>query len=230
MTRLAPVLVLALLIQPAIAKDKKRLTLPGYVLQAQTVLVIVDPDAGEPVDQPTANQTARQNVELALMKWGRFRLVNDGEASDLIVTVRTGNGKTMQPTLHGGGIDQRPGVIEGDGSGIRIGAHQGQPPTDPGMGPPGMPPSEMPPPGTPPQGNHPQAAPPAGGGPRVSNEVGPAEDLFEVFRGNVDRPLDAAPLWRYAAKDCLRAPKVAAIEEFRKAVADAEKPQPKKKP
>jgi hypothetical protein len=218
-SRIAPVLLLALVFTPAIAKDKNKPALPGYVLQAQTARVIVDPDAGEPVEQPYANQTARQNVEMALMKWGRFRLVNDGEQSDLIITVRTGNGKTVRPTIKGGPIDQRPGVIEGDDSSIRIGAHQGQPPTDPGMGPPGMPPSGMPPQGTPPTT-----------GPRVSNEAGPSEDMFEVFRGNVDHPLDTVPAWRYVAKDCLSVPKVVAVEEFRKAIADAEKPKQKKKP
>jgi hypothetical protein len=220
--RLAPVLLFALVFTPAIAKDKSKPTLPAYILQAQTVRVIIDPDAGEPVDHPDANRIARQNVETALLKWGRFQLVDDGQSSDLIITVRTGNGKTMQPTIHGGGIDQRPGVIEGDDSSIRIGAHQGQPPTDPGMGPPGMPPQGTPAPGTPP----PQA------GPHVSNEVGPSEDMFEVFRGsvngNVDRPLDTVPAWRYTAKNCLSSPKVSAVEEFRKAIADAEKPKQKK--
>jgi hypothetical protein len=37
-------------------------------------------------------------------------------------------------------------------------------------------------------------------------------------------------VWRYTAKDCLRAPEVSAVEEFRKAIAAAEKPQPAKKP
>jgi hypothetical protein len=226
--RLAPVLLFALVFTPAIAKDKKKATLPAYVLQAQTVVVIVDPDAGEPVDQPYANKTARENVETALLKWGRFDLVNDGQPSDLIITVRTGNGKTVRPTIHGGGIDQRPGVAEGDDSTIRIGAHQGQPP-DPGTGPTGMPPSGLPPEGMPPQGTpSPQA------GPHVSNEAGPSEDMFEVFRGNVngnvDDPLNTVPAWRYSAKDCLSSPKVTAVEEFRKAIADAEKPKPKKKP
>jgi hypothetical protein len=39
-------------------------------------------------------------------------------------------------------------------------------------------------------------------------------------------------VWRYIAKDCLRAPKVRAVDEFRKAVTDSEKPQipPQKQP
>jgi hypothetical protein len=102
-SRLAPVLLVLLIVPFVSAKDKKKPALPAYILQAQTVLVMVDPDAGEPVNHPTANQDARQNVELALMKWGRFRLVNDGEQSDLIITVRTGNGKTVRPTVRGDG-------------------------------------------------------------------------------------------------------------------------------
>lgn len=221
-SRLAPVLLIALVFTPALAKDKKP-NLPAYVLQAQTVRVIIDPDAGEPVDHPDANRIARQNVEMALLKWGRFDLASDGQPSDLIITVRTGNGKPVRPTIHGGGIDQRPGVSEGDDGSIRIGAHQGQSPVDPGMGPPGMPPSGAPPPGMPQPGTpSPQA------GPHVGNEVGPSEDMFEVFRGNVGDPLNTVPAWRFTAKDCLRAPKVTAVEEFRKAIADAEKPKQKK--
>lgn len=207
---LAPVVVLALLVPPAIAKDKNKATLPRYILQAQTVLVIVDPDSGEPVDQPYANKTARENVETAIMQWGRFRLVNDGERSDLIITVRTGNGKTMRPTMKGGPVDQRPGEVEGTDDTIRIGAHQGQPPANQGTNPAGMSPPES--------------------GPHVSNEVGPSEDMFEVFRGDLEHALDNPPAWRYIAKDCLSAPKVAAVDEFRKAIADAEKPKPNKKP
>lgn len=209
-SRLAPALVLALLVSPAVAKDKNKATLPAYVLSAQTLLVIVDPDAGEPVDQPYANKTARENVETAIMQWGRFRLVNDGEKSDLIITVRTGNGKAMRPTIKGGPIDQRPGEVEGTDDTIRIGAHQGQPPANPGSTPPGMSPPET--------------------GPHVSNEVGPSEDMLEVFRGDLEQSLNGPPAWRYVAKDCLSAPKVTAVEELRKAIADAEKPKPNKKP
>ena len=59
------VLLAALLIVPATAKDKKKVTLPEYVLRATTVRVVVNPDAGEPLDNPMANSTARENVERA---------------------------------------------------------------------------------------------------------------------------------------------------------------------
>ncbi len=206
--RLSALILLAtLLALPANAKDKKKQTLPEYVLKATTVLVVVSPEAGEPLDQPMANATARDNVEKALMEWGRFRVVMDGAESDLVIAVRTGTGKMVQPTIKGGPIDNRAGVGQSTDSTIRIGGQQGHPPplTDPGM-------------------DGPQS------GPRVSNEVGPSEDTFEVYRGGVQTPLDAPAVWRYIAKDCLRAPKVSAVEEFRKAIADAEKPQPPKKP
>jgi len=201
------ILLAALLALPANAKDKKKPTVPEYVLRATTVLVVVNPEAGEPLNQPMANATARDNVEKALMEWGRFRVVMDGAESDLVIAVRTGSGKMMQPTIKGGPIDNRAGVGQSTDSTIRIGGQQGHPPplTDPGI-------------------DGPQS------GPRVSNEVGPSEDMFEVYRGGVQTPLDAPAVWRYIAKDCLRPPKVSAVEEFRKAIVDAEKPQPPKKP
>jgi hypothetical protein len=201
------ILLAALTAAPVFAKDKNKSSLPAYVLQARTVLVVIYPGAGEPLDQPYANSTARENVENALMDWGRFDLVMSGQDSDLVIAVRTGNGKMMQPNVHGGPIGQRPGTAEGSDTTIRIGAQQGPTPplTQPGATPPDR-------------------------GTQVGNEVGPPDDTFEVYRGNVEYPLDSAPAWRYSKKDCLSAPDVAAVEEFRKAIADAEKQQQTKKP
>jgi len=202
--RLSSLLLVILLAAPAMAKNKNKSQLPAYVLHARTVRVVVDPDAGEPLDQPNSNATARANVEKKLMDWARFDLVLDGEESDLVIVVRTGNGKSMRPTIKGGPIDQRPGVAQAGDTSIRIGAQQGHAPlNDPSVSPPNT-------------------------GPHLSNEVGPSEDTFEVYRGDIQDPLSSTPAWRYIAKDCLRAPNVSAVEEFRKAVAEAEKPQPKK--
>ena len=206
--RLSSLLTLAaLFVSPVIAKEKNKHVLPTYVLHAQTVLVVIDPDAGEPVNQPQANAMARDSVEKALMEWGRFQLVPEGQQADLVISVRTGSGRMMQPTIKGGPIDQRPGYGQSTDSTIRIGGHQGQPPSqqDPTMTQPDR-------------------------GPRMSNDIGPAEDMFAVYQGGIESPLDASPVWRYIAKDCLRAPRVAAVEEFRKAIAEAEKPQIPKKP
>ena len=208
-TRLSFLLpVLVLLTTQAIAKDKNKSTLPDYVLRAQTVRVVIDPDAGEPLDHPNANATARDNVERALEVWGRFKPVLDGQESDLVVVVRTGNDKAVQPTIHGGPIDQRAGVGQSTDSGIRIGGQHGQPPPL----------------------NDPSTDPPLNRGPHINNEVGFTKDSFAVYRGNVANPLDSSPVWRYIAKDCLQAPHVAAVEEFRKALAQAEKAQPPQKP
>ena len=50
--RLCSLLVpLLLLISAANGKDKHKSTLPEYVLRAQTVRVVIDPNAGEPLDQ-----------------------------------------------------------------------------------------------------------------------------------------------------------------------------------
>lgn len=201
------ILVVSLLAIPANAKEKKKSTLPEDVLRATTALVVISPDAGEPVNQPMANANARDSVEKALMQWGRFRLVMAGEEADLVIAVRTGSGRMVQPTIKGGPIDQRPGTAQSTDGGIRIGGQQGQPPplSDPGMGPPQN-------------------------GPRMSNEVGASEDTFEVYRGHGQSPLDSPAVWRYNAKDCLHEPGVTAVEEFRKAIAKAEQPPPTKKP
>lgn len=212
--RLAPIALSVLLLVPASAKDKKKFVLPDDVLRAQTAQVVIDPEAGEPVDQPNANAMARENVEKALMEWGRFRLVMDGQQSDLLFVVRTGNGKSIRPTIKGGPIDQRPGVAQSTDSTIRIGVGQGQPPlSDPSTYPQEQPQDRQ---------------------PHVNNEVGPSDDMFVVYRATISDPLEAPPVWRYIKKDCLRpsqpGPLVPAVEEFRKLVAEAEKPKVPKNP
>ena len=205
--RLSSLILLAVLLAvPANSKDKKKFTFPDYVLKASTVRVVINPDAGEPLEEPNANVKARDNVEKALMQWGRLQPVMDGQESDLVIAVRTGSGKVIRPTVKGGPIDSRAGTVQPIDGGIRVGGQQGHAPplSDPGMTP--------------------------QDGPRMSNEVGPSEDMFEVYRGGVDYPLDSSPVWRYTAKNCLRAPNVSAVEEFRKALAEAEKLQPPKKP
>lgn len=199
------IVALALLTLPLQAKDKNKSSLPDFVLKASTVQVVIDPDAGEPLNQPNANAAARDNVEKALMEWGRLRPMMDGAETDLVIVVRTGSGRSMQPTIKGGPIDQRTGVGQTTDSTIRIGGQKGH---------------------APPLGQ----TGPQNTGPHISNEVGPAEDSFAVYRGGVEYPLDAPAVWRYVAKDCLKPPKMTAVEEFRKAMVEAEKPQQNKKP
>lgn len=62
--RLSSLLLIAALLAVAASakdKDKKKSTLPEDILRATTVRVVVAPDAGEPLDQPMANATAREN-------------------------------------------------------------------------------------------------------------------------------------------------------------------------
>ncbi len=202
-------LSLSLLVSLARAGDKSKASVPAYVLSARTVRVVIRPDAGEPVEHPTANADARENVEKALLKWGWLQLVMEGTESDLVIAVRTGHGRMGGPTVKGGPIDSRPAVIQSTGGGVRIGAQQGNAPDDD--------------PTTTGQPNN---------RPHVSNEVGPLEDLFEVYQGNAKPLLDSVPVWRYMAKDCLRPPSVEAVEQFRKVIADSEKArqQKQKKP
>jgi hypothetical protein len=187
----------------AAAKDKNKVVLPTDVLQAKTVLVVIDPDAGMAVDAPMANRTAQEDVEKALMNWGRFRLAESYADAELIISVRKGNGKVAQPTVGGIPNNNRSVIFEPTDSGGRGGVHTGTSPI------PGDPTTSQP------QGPYPQM------------EVGQSQDTFIVYRGQRDDPLDHPPVWRYAAKDALRSPGVPAVDEFRKAIVAAEKQQGK---
>ena len=95
------VTVLLLCCVAAAAKDKKKPLLPADILQAKTVMVVIDPHAGVDAAAPLANQTARRDVEKALVNWGRFELVTDISTADLIVSIRKGNGGST-PSFVGG--------------------------------------------------------------------------------------------------------------------------------
>jgi hypothetical protein len=203
-------LALLLLSSSALAKDKKKVLLPVDVLQAHTVLVVVDPNAGVDAQDPNANRLARTNVEQAMIKWGRLRPVQDGYTADLIVVVRKGNGKLAQSTIGGTPVNGTPPVGIGSSttpneSTTRAAVRWGQSgvPNDPSNA------------GTTPSTPYPQT------------EVGSTQDMFAVYRGgNLDSnqaPLDAPAVWRYSAKGALDSPSVPAVDAFRKAIADSEK-------
>jgi hypothetical protein len=203
--RIRFLLTLALVLMGVSAfADKKKNLLPAYVLKARTVSVLIDPDAGIAMSDPAANQTARDDVEKAIAKWGRFLAVLDGMNPDLVIVVRKGHGKIVQPTI--GGMpngNNRPVVVQPTDNSIRIGGQQGRPPKSTQSGPLDKEP-------------HPQV------------EVGPSEDMFVVYGGGVDNPLNRPPLWRYVAKDALRSPGVPAVAEFRKIFEETEKQQKSK--
>jgi hypothetical protein len=183
----------------AAAKDKKKVLLPADVLQAETVLVVIDPDAGVPLDAPNANRTAQHAVENALMNWGRFRLATDVSTADLVIVIRKGNGKIAQPTIGGLPTNSRPVILQPGDSGGRVGGSAGTPPMS----------------GDPTGSRTPSPTP--------QIEVAPAEDIFAVYRGKREDALDAPPVWRYIQKDGLRTPNVPAVDAFRKLIIEAEK-------
>ena len=170
--------------------------------------MVVDPTAGVDARDPNANRAARADVEKALDQWGRFTLVQEGLTADLVITVRKGNGKFVQPTIGGTPINGTPPVSGGTTSsptqtttraGVRWG---GGNPNDPSNA------------GTQPSAPEPQI------------EAGSPQDMFVVYRGSTDpnwSPLDAPAVWRYSGKDALASPSVPAVEAFRKLIAESEK-------
>ena len=198
------VLTLSLLLLSCLvvaAKDKKKATLPRDVLQAHTAWVIIDPNAGMDVTDPNANRIAREDVENALAKWGRLTPVTDPSQADLMIVIRKGNGKLVQPTIGGApGNNPPPVIAQRTDTGITASGRAG-PPLEPTSEP------------------HPQI------------EASTPDDTFAVYRGNPayisaansDNPLDAPPVWRYIAKDALESPSVPAVDQFRKVIAESEK-------
>jgi hypothetical protein len=79
-------LLFSLLLGPqAQAKNKKKQQLlPDQVLKAKTVLVLIHSEMGEPLTNPRPGRTQGE-VEEAIMKWGRFRLVRDTQTADLVI-------------------------------------------------------------------------------------------------------------------------------------------------
>jgi hypothetical protein len=200
--RYRPYLLMALLAVcavPGMANKKEKKVLPDTVLKAQTVTVVIQADAREPMSDPNANLKVQKEVEKAIMKWGRFRLTPDVQTADLVIAVAKGTGKTADTTVGGGPVDDRPVIVEGTDSAIRVGARQGTAPATTQY------------PGT-------QTKRPSEG-----TQIGGSDDRMTVYLGGVEYPLDGTAIWNYSGKDALRAPNVTAVEEFRKAIAEAEK-------
>jgi hypothetical protein len=202
--RIRVLLTLVLLFACVAFANKKKSPLPDFVLEAHTYFVLIDPDAGTHLDAPLANKTAQDDVERALLNWGRLKPVMTMSLADLVITVRTGNGKTAQRTIDGEPTNDRPVVVQPNDNGILIAAQQGRNPDAAQTGP--------------------QAAPPG-----LGTEVGSADDSFLVYKGGPTAPpLDErTPVWRYVAKNALHSPEVPAVAEFRKAIEAAVKQQQK---
>jgi hypothetical protein len=198
----------------ALAKDKPKSTLPTYVLQARTVAVVIDPSAGVSLDDPRANEVAQRDVETALLNWGRYQPVLSGQSADLVIVVRRGTGQVASGTVRDPRQGRRPVTIDPMDTGIDIGAQRGQPPPYAGDTPDASQGSPIPS----------QNGPIRSESPHPQAEIGNAtsEDSFLVYRGKIDAPLDAPPVWRYGAKNALKPHTVPAVDVFRKAVNDAE--------
>jgi hypothetical protein len=197
--------MLALVIAAAgLASAKKKVYLPTFVLKAQTVMVVILPGSGEPLNDPDANLKAQANVEKAFMKWGRYQIVHDASQADILVGVRKGTGRIANPTISGGPIDSRPATVETTDSDIHVSVQQGHPPDL----------TQQP---TPTETETPSSKPHTG------VDVGPRDDTFELIQGGREYPLDSPAVWRCAVKDGLNAPDVTSVEQFRKAVEEADK-------
>jgi hypothetical protein len=107
---------------------KKKSALPQVVLNAQTVFVMIDPDAAIPVNDPGGNRTAREDVEKALMEWGRLKPTMTMSQADLVIVVRKGDKQAMNPTAGGQSPNDRPVIVQGTDNSMRIGGQQGRSP------------------------------------------------------------------------------------------------------
>ena len=206
--------LLLLLAPAALAKDteKNKSLFPGYILQAHTVCVLIDPDAGFSVKDPQANETARRDVETALINWHRFQLVMDCRNADLIVEIRKGTGKLTATDIGDPRQNRRPGYIDPtDTGGIAAGGQRG--PSGKVFDPMAAPTSSS-------SGN---SGPVSEGGPHPQTEIGNTDDSFLVFEGQLEDPLDSPPGWKIRKADALKSHSVPAVDAFRKAVQEAEK-------
>jgi hypothetical protein len=185
-----------------VAKKKEKQVLPDAVLRAQTVFVVIQPDAKEPLTEPNANLKAQKAVEEPLMKWGKFRLALDTTTADIVISVQKGTGKATSPTISGGPVDSRPVDVEGDASQIRIIGQKGHPDT------------------TSISTNDPNPNARA----QTGTQAGGSEDVLRPFIGGaVEYPLDYAPVWMYSRKDALKGPEIAAVAELKKVFEESER-------
>jgi hypothetical protein len=203
-----------------LAKSKQEKTLPVYVLMAHTVAVMVDPAAGVDPGDPRANQVAQKDVETALANWGRYMPVMAAQEADMVIVIRKGNGKMVNDTINDPRQNSRVGVINPTTNGVQIGAQHGQLPN--GQIPGQTSATDEPPPPSQSAGAH------APGGSQT--EVGDGLDSFLVYEGHKANPADWPAAWRRDEKNGLHSHDVPVVDEFRKAVAEADKAAAAKKP
>ena len=118
-----------LLLLPLAAKDKqKKSPLPPSVLEAKTISIVIEPDAGHALENPLTNQTAQKDVEAAILKWGRFQPLLSTLNADLIIVIRKGTGHIADATIS----DPRSNGVPVGQAGNQPGLDNRPPPTNPG--------------------------------------------------------------------------------------------------
>jgi hypothetical protein len=216
--RMRTALLVILLSALSLSAAKKKPQVPAYILNAQTVCVIIDPDAGTSLSDPLGNKTAQDEVEKALMVWHRFQLVQEPGRADLVIVIRKGANKPVDRTIGNLPTNDRPGTVQQTDNSIRIGGQQGRAPGSP------------------------QQTMPQDTRPEQQTEVGTAvaQDSFVVY-GPGNGTLGSTPGsqmgernigWRSMGKNILKSPDIAAVSDFRKAIEETEKQnqQNQKKP
>ena len=202
--RAAMYCVVGLLAISAFAKDKKKAFMSPVVLSAHKVAVIIEPGAGISIEDPRANDVARQDVETALLSWGRFEPVIGTPGADLIIVIRRATRRAVEQTIPDPRQNNRAGSINSIDNGVGIAAEHGPQPEISGPG-----------------GANQRSITP-------QTEISNGGDSFLVYDAQIPQPLDSVPLWRYTAQDGLTPHSVPAVAAFRKAIADAEKAAAKK--
>jgi hypothetical protein len=151
--------------------------------------VIIDPDAGISMSDPDANQTARKDVETALLKWGQFQLALSPTEADLVIVLRKGSGKLADATVNDPRQNRRPGSIINTDGAVAIGVQHGTPPQQPGqvLGEPQMLAPEA----------HPEA------------EIGARDDSFVVYQGQSKRTRQWRSCLEVRSQGCSSLPRCA---------------------
>jgi hypothetical protein len=212
--RIALLAVSLFVVSLSVAVAKKKPQVPDFILKAQTVCVIIDPDAGTSMSDPLANKTAQDEVEKALMVWHRFQLVQEPGRADLVIVIRKGAGKPVDRTIGNLPTNDRPVTVQQTDNAIRLGGQKGRAPGSPDQ--------------TMPQDTRAEQ----------QTEVGTniAQDSFVVYGpGNGAGPdMGSSPGsqtaarnigWRSMGKNILKSPDLPAVADFRKAVEETEKQQ-----
>jgi hypothetical protein len=183
----------------ALAKDKKKDTLPALFSNARYVYVQAeDGDIMKPGLFPE-DRDAIANVQDALKGWPRYSLTLNRNDADLIIIVRKGRLASAQ--VHGT-------VTTGTPTGIG-GAYPNRNPAGVGNSDPDRNPDRT----------------DSGDTLGARGEVGPADDILRVFSLSPQGKL-SGPLWSSEMKDGLDAPNVMLLRALRDAVDRAYPPQP----